>query len=187
MQNKRVFVVHGWKGKPSSNWFPWLKEWLKLCNVEVHVLEMPNADKPQLDEWLDTISSAVKRVDKKTFFVGHSLGCIAILRYLEKQKKRKCVGGVVFVAGFPERINFEETKPFFQEPLDYRKIKEVVGKKIIAIQSTNDEFVPFYHGETLRDKLGAKLVVVEGGGHLNKSSGYTELPEVRDELIDLMW
>lgn len=43
--------------------------------------------------------------DEQTYFVGHSLGCQAIARYLESLSESIKVGGVVFVAGFFKRLS----------------------------------------------------------------------------------
>lgn len=180
---KRVFVVPGWKGKPTSNWFPWLANELRLWGVYVNVLAMPNAEAPLLHEWLETITKAVGEPDEETFFIGHSLGSIAILRYLESLPASTEIGGVISVAGFPESINRTEITTFFAHPLDYEKIKAIVAKKMIAIQSRDDPFVPFAHGETLRDKLGAKLVPVKNGAHFTRSSGHDRLVVVLEKLV----
>ena len=182
---KRVFVVHGWKSKPSSNWFPWLKSELRLWPVEAQVLAMPHPEKPKREAWMKTIAKAVRVPDEDTFFVGHSLGGIAILRYLESLPSKTRVGGVVLVAGFPESINRSEIMTFFEKPLDYGKIRQIAGSNIVAIQSTNDPYVPFEHGEKLRDALLARLVVIESGGHLNSASGHVTLPVVLKELVEL--
>jgi len=182
---KRVFIVHGWKSKPSSNWFPWLKAQLRMWPVDARVLAMPNPEKPKRETWVKTIAKAVNVPDEDTFFVGHSLGGIAILRYLESLPKKTRVGGIILVAGFPESIDRSEIMTFFEKPLDYEKIRQIVGLNIVAIQSTNDPYVPFEHGEKLRDALAAKLIVIESGGHLNSASGHDTLPVVLTELIEL--
>src|SRR4030042_2041969 len=120
---------------------------------------MPNADKPLMFEWLSYLQEIIGEPDENTYFIGHSLGVCAILRYLESLPEDKKIGGAVLVAGFPEPIAYEELNSFFATPLDYDKIKSIV-KKIVAISSDNDPYVPLEQGEIMRDKLGAKLIVV---------------------------
>lgn len=182
---KRVFVIHGWKSKPSSNWFPWLRDELRLWPISAHVLAMPDAEQPKRDAWVKKMAAHVGVPDEDTFFVGHSLGGMAILRYLESLPSKTRVGGVVLVAGFPESINRSEITTFFERPLDYRKLKSIIGPNIIAIQSTNDPYVPFEQSGKLQSALGAKLIVIESGGHLNSASGHLRLPVVLTALIDL--
>ena len=48
--------------------------------------------------WVAEITKIVEAPDKDTYFIGHSIGCQAILRYLEKINSP--VGGALFVAGW---------------------------------------------------------------------------------------
>src|SRR3989338_4452907 len=79
-----VFLIHGWEGNPNNHWFPWLSWELKARGWEVNAPQMPNAAKPKVKEWVDFLRDYVGKPDKDTYFVGHSLGCIAIARYLAK-------------------------------------------------------------------------------------------------------
>jgi predicted alpha/beta hydrolase family esterase len=45
--------------------------------------------------------------------------------------------------------------------------------------------VPLKKGEILRDKLGADLIVVPKGSHLNEGAGFTELPIVLENLLKI--
>jgi len=192
---KRIFIIHGWEGKPDSNWFPWLKQELEKKGLEVFIPQMPHADKPIMSEWLLHLQEIIGEPDENTFLVGHSLGVIAILRYLESLPADKKIGGAVLVAGFPEPIAYEELNSFFTAPLDYEaiasclsaeeKVKSGAGK-IVAINSDNDPYVPLEQGEIMRDKLGAKLIVVSNAGHLNAEDGFTKLPVVLDEILRIV-
>lgn len=180
--NRRVFIIHGWEGTPNSNWFPWLKKELGKYGFEAAVPQMPNADFPQMGEWLAHLQKIVGEPDENTFFVGHSLGAIAILRYLEALLPGKKAGGTILVAGFSEEIGIEELKNFYPKPLDYEKVKNSVGE-IIVINSDNDNLVPLVQGEIMRDKLGAKFIIIPNGDHLNAGDGNFEFPLVLDEIL----
>jgi predicted alpha/beta hydrolase family esterase len=181
---KRVFIIHGWEGTPDSNWFPWLKRELGEYGFEVAVPQMPNANFPKMEEWMAYLRKIVGKPDENTFFVGHSLGTIAILRYFESLSEREKVGGAILVAAFSESIGIEVLENFFATPLDYEKIKKVTGK-IVVINSDNDPYVPLAQGEALRDELGAKLIIVPNGQHLNAGNGYFEFPLVLEEILEI--
>src|SRR3989344_1064272 len=102
---KRVIIVHGWSGSPNDNWLPWLKTELEKLGHEVLVPEMPNADEPVIEAWVAKVSEVVDTPTNNTYFVGHSIGNQAILRYLETIKAP--VGGAVFVAGWFDLKNME--------------------------------------------------------------------------------
>ncbi len=184
MDKKRVFVIHGWEGSPGSNWFPWLKGELEGRGFEVIVPALPSADYPISFEWLDYMQKVIGVADKNTCLVGHSLGVMAILRFLEFIPSAQKAGGAVLVAGFPESLGFKETESFFDTPLDYEKIRSS-AEKFIAINSDNDPYVPLRNGEILRDKLGAELIVVPRGYHLSQSEGFTQLPVVLESVLKI--
>jgi predicted alpha/beta hydrolase family esterase len=96
---KRVFIIHGWGGNPDEHWLPWLKSELEQKGYEVVVPQMPNTNKPVIEEWVNHLSEIVGEVDAQTYFVGHSVGCQTILRYLETQAGKKA-GGCVLVAAW---------------------------------------------------------------------------------------
>jgi len=181
---KKVYIIHGWEGSPEGNWFPWLKKELESRDFEVYVPAMPDSDNPKFSGWLSELKKVVGDPNENIYLVGHSLGVITILRYLESLSSDQKIGGIILVAGFPESIGYEELSSFFEKPVDYSKVKEHVSK-IIAINSDNDPYVPLKNGEILRDKLNAKLIIVPKAGHINADDGYLELPAALDELLKM--
>ena len=177
---KKVYIIHGWEGKPSSNWFPWLKNELETRGYEVEVTQMPNTNNPKLTEWLSHFQKIANNPNEKTFFIGHSLGCISILRYLESLPENIKVGGAVLVAGFPDSIGYDELDSFTETPLNYDGIKKHADK-FIVIQSDNDPYVSVKHGESLRDNLGAELIELKGRAHFNEF----EIPEGLEALLKI--
>ncbi len=50
---KKIYLIHGWGGSDSSEgWFGWLKEKAKEKEFEVISFNMPNTDKPVIEEWV---------------------------------------------------------------------------------------------------------------------------------------
>ena len=187
---KRVIIIHGWEGKPASNWFPWLKGELEARGIVVLVPEMPETAHPRESEWVPYLAKTVGTPDENTFLIGHSLGGITILRYLESLPEGTRIGGAVLVAAFsealPNRKAFAELSSFFACPVDFERTRRAAARQFVAIQSDNDRYVPMLHGEIFKDKLGAKLITVKGGGHLNAGDGYLEFPEALAALDALM-
>jgi predicted alpha/beta hydrolase family esterase len=182
---KKVFIIHGYTGRPDKNWFPWLKSELEKLGVQATALTMPNAAEPKLSEWFPHLQSQIASPDADTYFVGHSLGCIAILRYLESLPANVVTGGAVFVAGFANTIHIQLLNNFFQTTLNDEKIKKNI-KKIVAINSDNDPHVPYELAEDIKKRFGAELIKVEGGLHLNEKAGYKEFPLVLKKLKEVM-
>lgn len=178
---KRVFIVHGYTDYPGKNWFPWLRHELEQLGAEVAVPTMPNTLAPQYHKWLQHLQQVVGDVDEDTYFVGHSLGCPTILRFLENLPEGKKVGGAVLVAGFAEPIHLKQLNGFTIGDWDDEKIKRAANQ-IVLVNSDNDPHVPLAMGERMRDRFGAKLIVLHDAGHINEKSGHTEVPFVLAEL-----
>ncbi|MFH1443256.1 MAG: alpha/beta hydrolase [Candidatus Micrarchaeota archaeon] len=189
---KRVFIIHGWNSKPEGGWRPWLRKELEKKGYSVIIPQMPHPSLPKMGEWVKKISEEVRLSspekkpfpDKHCYFIGHSLGCIAILRYLETLPKSVKVGGVIIVAGFANNIGYIVFKSFYGKPINWKKIKSHCPH-FIAIHSDNDKFIPLKNGTVFKQKLGAKLIVMKGAGHFSGGEGCTELPVVLEELLKI--
>ena len=144
-----------------------------------------HSDAPQFSEWLSHIQSQVINPDEETYFVGHSLGCITIVQYINNLNLNIKIGGAVLVAGFVSPIHLTELNSFFDIPLDNEKIKSL-GGKIIAINSDDDPFVPYQQAQEIEKNLGAELYTVQGGKHLNVKAGFKEIPLVLELLKKVM-
>ena len=182
---KKVYIVHGYGGAPDNNWFPWLKTELEKLGVEVEVFTMPDTDEPTYLKWLAYLQSNIINPDANSYLVGHSLGCIAIVQYLNNLNPGVKIGGAVLVAGFISPIHFKELDGFFEVPLDEEKIRNS-AKRIVAINSDNDPHIPYLQAEEIEKRLGAELIKIYNGGHLNAKTGYTEFPLVLEKLKELI-
>ena len=149
---KRVFLIHGWEGYPEEGWRPWLRTELEKRGFNVFVPAMPNTKRPKMNKWLNHLKKVVKNPNKDCYFVGHSLGCITILRYLETLKKNQKVGGAILVAGFTSNLGYKELQSFFKTPINWKKIKAQC-KKFIAIHSDNDPYVSLHYANFFKEKL----------------------------------
>lgn len=182
---KRIFLIHGWEGSPQGGWFPWLKKELEAKGMEGIALAMPNSDHPQMEEWVDHLRKVVGEVDEDCYFVGHSLGCITILRYLERLEPGKKVGGVVLVAGFTSNLGFEALTNFFPDhgQLAWDKIKSHCDR-FVAIHSDDDPLVSAHYGERFFQRyLGAEFILEHKKKHFSAGDGIVELPVVMKALI----
>lgn len=181
---KKVIMVHGWEGGPSHDWFPDTKKELKTRGYEVVVPEMPETNLPKLNKWLPKLRETIGKPSKNLYLIGHSAGCVTILRYLESLEGNKKIGGAVFVAGFTDDLGYKELKNFFETPIDFEKIKTHCPK-FIAIHSDNDPDVSLKHGDIFKEKLNAKLIVKHNMGHFSQDDGCTRLPDVSESLLEI--
>jgi len=181
--NKRVIIIHGWEGSPESNWFPWLKSKLEASGFEVQVPEMPNANHPQKDEWVNHLKKIVGDIDESLYIIGHSLGGITVLRFLEQLPENKMINGAIFAAGFPQSVGIDEIENFFDTPVNFSAIKNK-AKRFIVFASDNDPYVPHENAKILERELEGELVMVPNGGHLNTDDGFTEFPLLLEKILE---
>lgn len=163
---KRVFILHGWQGSPQENWFPWLKSKLEERGIAVSVPRLPDPDVPRLDNWINTVKSAVGKPDKKSYLIGHSLGNITILRYLESLSDGEEIGGAVLVAGFTDDLGIRELGNFFSYPINWERIR-LGCKKFVVINSDNDPYIALKHSSILKEKLNSEVIIEHDMGHFN--------------------
>ena len=189
---KRVFIIHGWGGQPDLGWMLWLRKELEGRGFEVVAPQMPETDVPKIEKWVPFLEEKVGQADENTYFVGHSIGCQTILRYLERLPENKKIGGALFVAGWfnlkPETSEDEDdikaAKPWLETPIDFEKILTHI-KKFTAIFSDNDPYVPIEDAELFKQKLGAKTIIEHNKGHFTGDDNIIELPIVLEELLKI--
>ncbi len=165
--------MHGWGGNPKGNWFQWLKKELEARNVIVEIPAMPNTEAPEIEHWVNHLAKCVDAEDEN-ILIGHSMGCQAILRYLEKKPEGVKVSGAILVAGFITSLSdvitsnpqeMEIAKPWLETPIDLEKIKTQAGK-FVSILSDNDQYIPEDNWEAFR-KLG-EIIILHGKGHIQE-------------------
>ena len=185
---KRAYIVHGWEGTPQEGWFPWLKERLQAKGFEVVVPQMPEANNPKIGPWVAKLQETITEPDSQTILIGHSIGCQAIMRYLELLPVGVKIGRCVFVAGFfklkwlEADEEWEVAKPWLETPLDTKKI--LTHCSIFkTIFSDNDQFVSVDQADDFKKRLQAEVVMLHQRKHFSGSENTFELPEAFDACI----
>lgn len=177
---QKVFLVHGYTASPDSHWFPWLEKQCQVFpSVEFHRLTLPDPDHPQLESWLGAIEHQIDLCDH-SILIGHSLGCISLLRFLAKQDM--AIKGLLLVAGFAQSLTqFPELDPFVKEPLPYSKLQAQIKNRVM-IYSDDDPVVPSSHSEQLTKALLMESIEIPDMGHFIERHGVTEFPMVFEVL-----
>ena len=187
---KRVFIIHGWSGSPEGCWITWLKRELEKREFEVTAPKMPNPSEPRIETWVSFLSRIVGQPNAETYFVGHSMGCQTIARYLEVLPEGMKIGGAIFVGGFFKKLtgleNSEEEvrKHWLETPLDLKKVKSHLPKSI-AIFSDDDPFVPLENQDNFHNQLGSEIIIEHQKGHFDDEAGITELPVVLEKILEM--
>ncbi|MAZ41088.1 hypothetical protein CL654_03145 [bacterium] len=185
---KRLFIIHGWGGNPDEKLLRWLGDECKQEGFEVVIPRMPNTDEPVIEEWIGHIKDIVGAPDEETFFIGHSIGCQAIMRYLETINEK--IGGAVFMGGWFTLTGIDDledqeiVKPWEEENIDFGKIKEVTSN-IVVVLSDDDPYVPYKDNKERFEKyLNAKIITEHNKGHFTNDDGVEDLSSVKKALLD---
>jgi predicted alpha/beta hydrolase family esterase len=181
---KRAFLIHGWDSNPGAHWLPWLRQELEQRGFSVTAPAMPLPALPTRASWTARLAELVGTPDAETFIIGHSLGCIATVRYIETLPEGSRLGGCIFVGGFSGNISIPELETFYEESaaIDFGKVRAICPR-MAAIFSDNDEYVPIEKGSAFAEKLGAETIVLHGAGHFRSRDGFRELPAALDAVL----
>ena len=188
----KVYIVHCWEGTKDDGWYPWLDKELSNENTTVYRFNMPNTENLKIEEWVPFLDSIVKDLDSNTYFVGHSIGCQTILKFLQSRDITN-IGGILLVAPWlsllPEAISdpesYETAKPWLTTPIDFEKVKKFTSN-ITCIFSDDDYFVSLSQKEVFENVLNAKTIVVSNKGHISEEDDVYELKEILDACNKMM-
>lgn len=185
---KRAFIIHRWLGSPTEGWIPWLKEELEADGFEVTVPAMPRPDAPEIEAWVAHLAKEVGTVDSNTFFIGHSIGCQTIMRFVERlPMDREVAGGAVFVApwftltGLEDAEDRKIAEPWLSTRIEDNLVQEHLPS-LSCIFSDDDYYVPTENEAMFRDRLEAYTIMLRGRKHFAGDDGITELPEALEEV-----
>src|SRR3989344_8117438 len=161
---RRVFLVHGWGGSPEKDWFPWARKTLTEKGFGVVAPEMPETEHPKIEPWLNKIKEAVGEPREYDTFVGHSIGCQAILRYLETLPEKQKVGKVILVAPWwyltlDANEEQADADPWLVQNVNFGKVKVKAGK-FITVFSDDDPWVPIKENvKFFKKNLSPEIVI----------------------------
>jgi len=188
---KRVVIIHGWADKPERGWLGWLAMQLRERGYEVSNPAMPNAKKPSITEWVETVRQTVGTLDENTILVGHSLGTYVLLRYLSEYSQSDKAKALILVSGFlsvkphNDTSNTEKIdhKKYFSPAPDLKLVQDK-ATEIYHIYSDDDTMVEPARSKELVYLLGGYPLELHSMGHF-LSRDLTEFPELL-KVIDII-
>lgn len=172
----QIVIVPRWGGTKDSDWYPWL---MAQGDMRFVVAELDKPSAPSIEGCIESIRDAVGGLHQNTTFVGHSVGCQAILQYL-KTVENPC-WSILMVAGW-----WDVDAPWktLQPWIDHAPQKLIAPPRrgIEVLLSDND---PFTSDHTTNAKrwvdFGAKTTIVPGCAHFNTP----RCDEVLEALVKL--
>lgn len=182
---KKLICVHGWDSSPEIGFWPWLRRETMALGLEVHAPQLPGGENPKLVEWVNIIDSLVGKDHADVILLGHSLGCDAILRYVERLPKTVRLGPIILVAPFIDEKDLKDLEEFHGQHIDVERVKIVVHHKV-AFFSSNDPVVPLKEGIAYQHRLGAQIHILKDRGHFAEDDGTTQIPELLEVLKKIL-
>lgn len=174
--NKKFYIIHGYGADSYSNFFPWLKNKLNQEKIFCEVLDLPNTNFPNLNEWINYLKNHIE-INENTYLICHSLGCISALKYIDKYNLTK-IKGIYLVSGFDQVLPlFPQLNSFTNTKINYQKVIEKINLRYV-ISSYDDELVPFELSKKLAENISAKFIELNNYGHF--------LVEQVQEIYDLI-
>lgn len=184
-----IYLVPRWSGTPQSDWYPWFnRELTERFQLSATILNMPNWTRPDVEESVAFLTNQIPQLGPSTYLIGHSVGCQAILRFLQARlavDSELELGGVLFVAGW---FNVDEpwntvTPWTTNEHLNYPLMTSRIHRRKVVL-SDNDPFTSDYtaNAKLWTDRLGCSVSVYPNRTHFNGKVA----PEILDECIDLL-
>ena len=177
----RIILVHGFNASPQTNFNPWLRDELHAKGFQVVAPELPLKSSDELD--LPTIIEAMKKeigyLKNEDILIGHSLGALVILQYLEAVEMIETPRAVILV-GAPFKVARPELRRLFVDDLD-ADVLMWKSREYVVIHSLDDKLVPIEHGRKLAEQLRARMIETETDGHFMDA----QYPILRDTILQI--
>lgn len=179
-EKMNVIIVHGAYGHPQENWFGWLKDELDKMEIPCCVPQLPTPENQGLAQWLASFDQAVSSfINEKTVMIGHSLGAVFLLRWLEKNPLP--LFSAILAGAFLGKVgrkNFDNiNRSFFQKNFDWDIIKQRC-LSFYCYYGTEDIYVRREEFDKISRCLHAQKIVVSKAGHFHEASGYIRFPHL---------
>lgn len=181
----RAVILHGARGGPDTNWFPWLHAGLEAEGVEVLRPRFPTPAGQSLEAWLEVYGRAVAALPPApTALIGHSLGAAFALRLAERAERP--LAGLFLLAAFLGPLglpDYDGINASFFGPFDWARIAARRGPASRCWAGGDDPYVPLPRSRAVAERIGAPLEVVTGGGHLGAEAGFHAFPPLLGAVL----
>ena len=178
-----IIILHGTKGSPQGNWFPWLKAEMEQRGHTVYVPQFPTPEGQSKEAWCEALRTQAPLFGPTTKLIGHSCGATFLLHILEVV--RNPVAQAIFVSPVIADIANSEydtlNSTFTHHAFKWDVITANAASRHV-LHGDNDPYVPLAQGQTVAQHLNATLHTIPHGGHLNADAGYTRFEKLLEIL-----
>lgn len=170
-----ILTVPGlWNSGPQH----WQTYWEAKHPFITRVLQR-DFDRPDRDEWVRTLETAVQDCPEPPILAAHSLGCSLVGQWVKDTGGQGVRGAFLVGPSDVEALDYpEEGRSFSSMPLVRLPFPSIV------VASTNDVYVSVGRARQFADAWGSRLVFIGDAGHINGASGYGPWPEGEEMLLE---
>jgi predicted alpha/beta hydrolase family esterase len=171
-----MIIIPGINGSDEVHW---QTLWQQAERYHAVRIEPASWADPELEDWLAALDRCFARCKEPPVLLAHSMGCLLVAFWAQRNPGRDCVRGAFLVAPpSPQSPAFPPHVPSFrnvpQSPLPFPSL---------VVASTNDPFATVDAAQTFALRWGAGFINVGALGHLNSDSNLGEWTEGR-HLLD---
>jgi predicted alpha/beta hydrolase family esterase len=158
----------------------WQSFWAKSLPNATRVVQRC-WDKPQKEEWIETLDKAVRNLGSDTIIVAHSLGVATTVMWLTQKAEQSKIPSQVkgaFLVSPSDVDNIEIIKSFAPMPLQKLSVPACV------VASENDPFVSMERALFFANAWGVPVFNAGALGHINSDSDLGEWEQGRQFLAE---
>ncbi|MFJ4617966.1 RBBP9/YdeN family alpha/beta hydrolase [Streptomyces sp. NPDC088812] len=183
---RSYLVLHGWQNhRPRDHWQHWLADRLTEHGHAVTYPQLPDADDPVLEVWLDSLARHLGGLDARgeRVVIGHSLSAVLWLHAVARGLPgTDAVDRVLLVAPPSASVlaRHPEVAGFVLPPLDALTLP--TPPRLVA--GDDDPYCPEGAQSAYGDLLGLTAELLPGAAHLDLDAGYGSWPAVLEWCLD---
>lgn len=161
----RAILIHGFNASPDMNFHPWLAAELRARGFEVLAprLNLKSGEDIRLPDVLEELRAQVGPLSGDDILLGHSLGGLMMLQYLEAAEMDAPPRAAILVAS-PWHVGNPALRHLFIADFD-AEVLMWKAREFVVIHSKDDQLVPVDHGRKWADVLKARCTETAGDGH----------------------
>ena len=196
-ENRPVLcIAPRWAANQDMEWYSWLCETDVVRGGFEQVLrpDLEDYETPTIEAWVSELQRTLAdpAALARTYLVGHSVSCQAIVRYLGTLPGDQTVAGCLLVAGWwqldeawgsilPWQLDPEQARGSAHAMLE--RARAACSRYQVLI-SDNDPFTKDWEGtrSAWQEYVGAEVQIVPGAEHFNGA----EMPVVAEALAALI-
>jgi hypothetical protein len=184
--SRQFLLLHGVEHhKPPGHWLFQLAAHLRGRGERVSYPQLPDADEPSLERWLETLASELAALDGgERVVVCHSLGCMLWLHHCARATPAQQVDRVLLVAPPSPGVLWRAVESFRPPALRPEALAAVARCGVRLVCSDRDPYCPEGGRALFATPLALEFDLIPGGGHLSEADGYGPWPSMTAWCLD---